>query len=128
MAVLLEACQAYLISVRHAVEFRFTVVLWICIHQSRLPFCGAVWLNRSKNSTISIPTGCWLDLWHTYPSLCRSTQCSRMLHQGSSPSTDRNFLPSTSSKPALEPTQPPIQFVLGALFPGSGKAVTASVV
>jgi hypothetical protein len=38
--------------------------------------------------------------------------------QSSSPSRVKNFLFSTSSRPALGPTQPPIQWILGALSPG----------
>jgi hypothetical protein len=35
-----------------------------------------------------------------------------------SPGKVKNFLFSTSSRPALGPTQPPIEWVLGALSPG----------
>jgi hypothetical protein len=38
--------------------------------------------------------------------------------RSSSPGTVKNFLPFTSSKPALGFTQPPIQWVPGALSPG----------
>jgi hypothetical protein len=38
--------------------------------------------------------------------------------QTSSPSRVKNFLLSTSSRPVLGPTQPPIQWVLGALSSG----------
>jgi hypothetical protein len=38
--------------------------------------------------------------------------------RSSSPGMFKNFLFSTSSRPALGPTQPPIQWVMGALSPG----------
>jgi hypothetical protein len=38
--------------------------------------------------------------------------------RSSSPGRVKNFLFSTSSRPALGSTQPPIQWVPGALFPG----------
>jgi hypothetical protein len=38
--------------------------------------------------------------------------------RSSSPGKIKNFLFSTLSRPALRPTQPPIQWVLGALSPG----------
>jgi hypothetical protein len=38
-----------------------------------------------------------------------------------SPGKVKNFLFSTSSRPTLGPTQPPIQWVLGALSPGLKK-------
>jgi hypothetical protein len=39
----------------------------------------------------------------------------RTMHRGSSPGRVKNFLFSTSSRPALRPTQPPIQCVPGFL-------------
>jgi hypothetical protein len=39
--------------------------------------------------------------------------------RSSNPCKVKNFLCSTSSRPALRPTQPPIQWVLGALSPGA---------
>jgi hypothetical protein len=38
--------------------------------------------------------------------------------RGSSPGGGKNFHFSMSSRPALGPTQPPIQWVLGAFLPG----------
>jgi hypothetical protein len=38
--------------------------------------------------------------------------------RSSSPGMVKNFLFSTSSRPALGPTQPPIQWVSGVLYPG----------
>jgi hypothetical protein len=42
----------------------------------------------------------------------------RLRGRGSSPGKVKNFLPSTSSRPVLGSTQPPIQWVPGALSPG----------
>jgi hypothetical protein len=42
----------------------------------------------------------------------------RGVGRSSSPGRGKNFLFSTSSRPTLGPTQPPIQWVRGALYPG----------
>jgi hypothetical protein len=55
---------------------------------------------RSRDSAVSIATGYGLD------------------DRGSIPSKGKIFLFSTASRPALGPTQPSIQYVLGALSPG----------
>jgi hypothetical protein len=57
---------------------------------------------RSRDSVVSIATGYRLD-WGRW---------------SSSPGMVKNFLFSTSSRPGLGSTQPPIQWVLGALSPG----------
>jgi hypothetical protein len=45
-------------------------------------------------------------------------QDGRLRGRSSSPGRVKNFLFSTSSRPAVGPTQPPIQWVRGALSPG----------
>jgi hypothetical protein len=45
-------------------------------------------------------------------------RAGRLRGRSSSPGRVKNFLFSTSSRPALGSTQPPIQWVPGALFPG----------
>jgi hypothetical protein len=57
----------------------------------------------SRDSAVGIATGCGLD--------DRGVGVP-------SPSGIKNFLFSTSSRPGLGPTQPPIQWVPGALSPG----------
>jgi hypothetical protein len=42
------------------------------------------------------------------------------------PGRGRNLSPTAASRPVLGPIQPPIQFVLGALFPGGEAAGTSS--
>jgi hypothetical protein len=55
---------------------------------------------RSQDSSVSIATGYGLDGW------------------GLNPSTSKILLFSTTSRAALGPIQPPIQWVLGAISPG----------
>jgi hypothetical protein len=60
---------------------------------------------------------------HTYSKSHRSRysdwlRAGRLRGRSSSPGRVKNFLFSTSSRPALGPTQPPIQRVLGAVSPG----------
>jgi hypothetical protein len=45
-------------------------------------------------------------------------RAGRQRGRSSSPDTVKSFLFSTSSRPTLGPTQPPIQWVPGALSPG----------
>jgi hypothetical protein len=45
-------------------------------------------------------------------------RAGRQRGRNSSPGSDKNFLFSTSYRPALGSTQPPIQWVPGALSPG----------
>jgi hypothetical protein len=52
---------------------------------------------------------CWYGKW---------LQAARQRGQNSTPANVKNFLFSASSKPALRPTKPPIQCVLGSLLPG----------
>jgi hypothetical protein len=64
-----------------------------------------------------------LSIWESgclsrYSDWLRATQMSG---RSSSPGKGKNFLFSTSSRPVLGPTQPPIQWIPGALSPG-GKA------
>jgi hypothetical protein len=76
--------------------------------QVKLQFCLLLTfriLNRgSRDSTVGIATGYRLD--------------DRGRGWSSSPSRVKNFLFSTSSRPALGPTQLPIQWVPEALSPG----------
>jgi hypothetical protein len=58
--------------------------------------------NLSRDSAVSVVTGYWLD-----------DKRGRSL----SPGRVKNVLFSTSSRPILGPTQPPIQWVPGALSP-----------
>jgi hypothetical protein len=55
--------------------------------------------------------------------LCHDSSVCRAMSYGlddwdSIPSRDKIFLFSIASRPALEPTQPPIQWVQGGSFPG----------
>jgi hypothetical protein len=64
--------------------------------------------SKSWDSSVGIATGYGLEYrWVGVPSVGRVT----------------NFLFSTSSRPALEPTQPPIQWVPGAFSPGVKRQV-----
>jgi hypothetical protein len=62
-------------------------------------------------------------LWEPSPGY--RSRCSDWLRAGrrkgrsSSPGRDKNFIFSTSSRPALGPTQPPVQWILGALSAGA---------
>jgi hypothetical protein len=54
--------------------------------------------------------------WHSrYSDWLRAGQPKGQI---SSPGRVKNFLFSTLSGPALDPTQPPVQWIPGALFPG----------
>jgi hypothetical protein len=57
---------------------------------------------RSRDSSVGIATGYGLDDWAV---------------RVKNPGKDKNFIFSTSSRPALGSTQPPIQWVPGALSP-----------
>jgi hypothetical protein len=57
------------------------------------------WDRWSRDSSVGIVSGCWLDGWRS--NLCR----------------DNIFLFSKASKPALGPTQNPIKWVPGTLSP-----------
>jgi hypothetical protein len=64
---------------------------------------GLHWHWRCQDSIVGIATVLWVR---------------RPSSRSSSPGRVKNFLFSKSSRPALEPTQPPIQWVPGALSPG----------
>jgi hypothetical protein len=77
----------------------YTVVLPFMIHFNIVISS----MPRSKDGAVGIATGYRLD---------------KRKGRSSSPVRVKQFLFSTSPKPALGPTQPPIQLVSGALSPG----------
>jgi hypothetical protein len=66
---------------------------------SRPPFLELQYLYYSRNSSVGIATDYRLD------------------SRGSIPGRDNIFLSSIASRPALGPTQPPVQWVPGTLSP-----------
>jgi hypothetical protein len=92
---------------------RYILLLWKCclwtwpvskLYVENLnKFIGSFYLMWSRDSVVGIATGCGQD------------------NQGVRvpiPSKVKNFLVSKLSRPALGPTQPPIQWVAGAVSPG----------
>jgi hypothetical protein len=56
----------------------------------------------------------------TVKNLGQDTRCPRSRGRSSSPGWGKNILVSMSSRPVLEPTQPPIQWFPGVKQPGRG--------
>jgi hypothetical protein len=77
------------------------------MRSDEIEFCG----ERSRDSVVGIATCCELD---------------DLGGRSSSPGWVKNFLFSTSSRPALGSTQPPIQWIQGALSPGAKRPVRES--
>jgi hypothetical protein len=87
-------------------HFHKGIEVWCVFEFRNQIILKSLWLyncNRSRDSVVSIVTGYRLDDWGG---------------RSSSPSRVKNFLFSISSRPALGPTQPPIQWVPGVKRPG----------
>jgi hypothetical protein len=92
-------------------------------------YCNSViWFNRFSSRVKMIPPPLRISCHITVTSLLFTLFSISSSSKGwsSIPSRIKNSLFSTLSRPVLRPTQPPIQWVLGALSPGVKRPVRQS--